>query len=39
MNLSQFEAKYNIDNGWIGPYQRDDGRLMVSKHMKKTIAK
>ena len=35
MNLSQFEAKYNIDNGWIGPYQRDDGRLMVSKHMKK----
>ena len=35
MNLSQFNNKYNIDNGWIGPYQMDDGRLKVSKHYKK----
>ena len=35
MNLAQFNDRYNIDNGWIGPYQMDDGRLKVSKHYKK----
>ena len=35
MLLNQFEKKYNIDNGWIGPYEKEDGRIMVSKHMKK----
>jgi hypothetical protein len=36
MNLAQFNDKYNIDNGWIGPYQMDDGRLKVSKYYKKS---
>lgn len=34
MNLAQFNKKYSLDNGYIGPYQHKDGRIMVSKQKK-----
>ena len=36
MLLNQFEKKYNIHNGWIGPYEHKDGRIMVTKIMNKS---
>ena len=36
MTVDQFLAKYNIENNWIGPCQRNDGSLKVSKYYKKT---
>ena len=35
MDLTQFEKTYNIDNGWIGPWEMDDGRLKMAKTVKK----
>ena len=35
MFLSQFEKTYNLENGWIGPYEGNNDKLMVSKHYKK----
>lgn len=39
MLLSQFEQRYNVNDGWIGPYQHQDGHIMISKIIQKPITK
>jgi len=31
MLLNQFEKTYNLENGYIGPYEHQDGRIIMSK--------
>ena len=34
MYLNQFEKIYNLDNGFIGPYEHKSGRIIMSKQKK-----
>jgi len=38
MLLEQFEKAYNLNKGYIGPYEHKDGRIIISKKNKKAGA-